>query len=245
MPQFGDDLYLGNAQSTLLPKPLNGLPLGGRGVGPLGRIYVYDIVLATINASAFYSGSPGSGAIALSAGVGITAVVDPTGVTRYTLDVPRAIEYVSGGNDTGVTFTARGYDYYGQPQTETTTGGSGATVTGLKTWQSITGITQSGTVSTTLTIGTTDIFGLPYAISDSGYVASVKWNETLASDAGTLVVADATTPATATTGDVRGTYKPSANASNGVRRLVLAQILTGIQCGPNATALGAFGVTPV
>lgn len=244
MTQFSDDLYLGNAPN-LYPTPtvLANPQAPGRGIGPLGRIYVYDIVPAALAANNLsVSASPGSGAIILAAGAGVTAVVDYAGVTRYTLDVPRAIRYVSGGNDTGITFTASGYDFYGQAQTETVTGANG-TATGLKAWQSITGVVASGAVASTLTIGTTDIFGLPYAISDAGYLDRVGWNNTLLNDTGTFVKADATSPATALTGDVRGTYVPSS-ASNGTKRLVMSLLLTAIQVGPNATQLGATGVTP-
>lgn len=243
MPEFGDDLYLGGAQSTLLPSIANQIPLGGRGFGPLGRVYLYDIApaaLAADNLSA--SASPGAGAIVLAAGAGVTAVVDYAGVTRYTLDVPRAIRYVSGSDDTGIAFTATGFDFYGQPQTETTTGANG-TATSKKTWKSITGVTHTGSVAGTLTIGTTDIFGLPVSIANTGYILSHIWDNVLADNAGTLVVADTAT-ATATTGDVRGTYAQSGSASNGTRRLVLGLGLTAIQVGPNATAAGLFGVTP-
>jgi hypothetical protein len=51
-----------------------------------------------------------------------------------------------------------------------------------------------------------------------------------------------TTPATSTTGDVRGTYVPST-ATNGVKRLVVVIALPGIAAGPNATRTGALGVT--
>ena len=49
--------------------------------------------------------------------------------------------------------------------------------------------------------------------------------------------------ATNATGDVRGTFAPTT-AANGSRRLVIAIGLTAIQAGPNATQVGAIGVTP-
>ena len=52
---------------------------------------------------------------------------------------------------------------------------------------------------------------------------------------------DLATTATTTTGDVRGTVVPSSSA-DGSRRLVVAILLTGIQCGPNSTRAGAMGV---
>jgi hypothetical protein len=78
-------------------------------------------------------------------------------------------------------------------------------------------------------------------VANVAYVASVKSNSTLAQDAGTFVAADTAT-ATTTTGDVRGTYVP-ATASNGIVRTVMGILLPGIAVGPNATRIGALGVT--
>ena len=66
----------------------------------------------------------------------------------------------------------------------------------------------------------------------------------MADNGGTFVAADATSPATNLTGDVRGTFAPSGNAANGSRRLVIAIGLTAVQAGPTATQVGAIGVTP-
>lgn len=247
MPQFSDDLYLGNAPN-LYPTPSTAADprRPGTGVGPMARQYVYDITPAALAANNLsVSASPGAGAVVLVAGAGVTAVVDYAGVTRYTLDVPRAVRLVSGSDDSGITYTVSGYDFYGQAQTEAITGANAGTATGKKAFSSVTGITHTGSVAGTLTVGTTDVFGLPYAISDAGYIVQAKWNNTLAANAGTFVAADATTPATTTTGDVRGTYLQAGAASDGSKRLVLVLALTAIQVGPNATQLGAFGVVPV
>ena len=53
---------------------------------------------------------------------------------------------------------------------------------------------------------------------------------------------EAAAPATTTTGDVRGTYTP-ATASNGIVRTVMGILLPAIAVGPNATRVGALGVT--
>jgi hypothetical protein len=118
---------------------------------------------------------------------------------------------------------------------------AGSTVNGLKAFFQITGITVSGGTSTAITVGTTDIIGSPVRFNNKGYIARCGWNGALAEDAATVVVADATT-ATTTTGDVRGTVVPSS-ACDGSKRLVVAILLTAIQCGPNATRAGALGVT--
>ena len=50
------------------------------------------------------------------------------------------------------------------------------------------------------------------------------------------------TTATTTTGDVRGTFAPSS-AADGIKRAVVTVAVPGIAVGPNATRVGALGVT--
>jgi hypothetical protein len=78
-------------------------------------------------------------------------------------------------------------------------------------------------------------------MTNVAYVSSVRWDSTLAADAGTFVAA-VTTAATTTSGDVRGTYVPSS-ATNGTKRLVMGVLLPAIAVGPNSTRTGALGVT--
>jgi len=85
------------------------------------------------------------------------------------------------------------------------------------------------------------VLGIPVRVPNVAYVVGVKSNNTLAQDAGTFVAADLAT-ATTTTGDVRGTYTP-ATASNGIIRTVMGILLPAIATGPNATRVGALGVT--
>ena len=143
---------------------------------------------------------------------------------------------------TARTVTISGYDYFGQAMTEAiTVATAGTAKSGKKAFYQIVSATISGS-ATAVTIGTTDIFGLPVRCIDAGYVVKAGWNNTLAQDAGTFVVADMTNPATSTTGDVRGTYTPSS-ASDGSKRLVMTIALPAIAVGPNATRTGALGVT--
>lgn len=240
MTHFSDSLHLGGA-STNIPVT-SGVSNGGLGFGPVARTYVYDIVPLTLNAAAYAaSQSPGAAALILTAGTGVTAIVT-NGVTRYTTDVPRTVTITSGGVDTGITFLVRGFDVYGAAMSEAITGASTATATGKKAFKSVISITPSAAAASTVTAGTSDVFGFPVAVVDVAYIASVKWNATLASDAGTFVAADGTTPATTTTGDVRGTYKPSANASNGTRRLVILVALSDLNIGAAQTIIGVKGI---
>ena len=160
----------------------------------------------------------------------VTTAGTPTGLT-YTLGVAP------------VTATVSGFDYFGQAMSEaiTTSAAVSTAVNGLKAFYVITGVSVSAATGTALTVGTNNVLGIPVRVANIAYLASVKSNNVLAQDAGTFVAADTAT-ATTTTGDVRGTYTP-ATASNGIVRTVAGILLPAIAVGPNATRVGALGVT--
>jgi hypothetical protein len=141
------------------------------------------------------------------------------------------------------TVTVSGFDYYGQAMSEAITSSAAVStaVNGKKAFYLVSSITTSGATGTALTVGTTDILGIPVRVANVAYVASVKSNNALAQDGGQFTAADTAT-ATTTTGDVRGTYAP-ATASDGIVRTVMGILLPGIAVGPNATRVGALGVT--
>lgn len=247
MPQFSDDLFLGTAVAggnavSDGPSPMT------VGVGPLGRVYVYDIAPAALAANNLAtSQNPGSaGSFTLTAGAGVTAVTLANGTTGYSLDVPRAIRIVAAGANTA-TYLVSGYDVYGQPMSQLLAAPSTSTVTTLKAFKIVTSVTNANTTAglNNLTVGTTDVFGLPVRVTNVGYIMSVKWDATLASNAGTFAAADTTATATTATGDVRGTFLQTGNASDGTRRLVIAIAIPAIGAGPSATRIGAFGVTQI
>jgi hypothetical protein len=215
-----------------------------RGIGPLGREYVYDIVpltLGTTNVAALQA-LAGPGNLVLTAGTGVTAVQKAGFGTVLQFDVPRAVSLTSAGNDSTLTFTISGFDIYGQPMTQVITGPNATTVTTLKAFWQVLSIASSLATVANVSAGTSDVLGVPVIISDAGYIDRAGWAGVLAADAGTFVAADATTPATGATGDVRGTYKPSS-ATNGARRLVMGILLPSTAVGPTATRAGALGVT--
>lgn len=237
MGQQVDDLWMGNATG---PQTNSWAGPGtiGRGVGPLGRVYIFDIVPETASATAVCAAQ----AVAGAGNATINGASASGGVA--TLDVARAVNVdSSNAGDTTQTVTVTGTDYWGQAQTETIALNGTTAVAGLKAFKTITQVAVSAALAGNLTVGSTDVFGLPYRVTDAGYILRAGWAGALADDAGTFVAADVTSPATATTGDVRGTFTPSS-AANGSRRLVLGLGLTGLQAGPNATQTGAIGVTP-
>ena len=242
MTHYSDNLHIGPAQTNI-----GAQVSGGLGFGPVGRCYIYDIVPLALNASALAaSQSPVAAALVLSAGTGVTAIVDAFGVTRYTFDVPRAVTVTSGGVDTGIAFLIKGYDFYGNPMSQLLTGASATVATTTKAFMSVVSIVPNGAVASTVTAGSADVFGLPVCVIDAGYVAHAAWNNALTADAGTFVAAVQTSPATTTTGDVRGTYKPSTGASDGTKRLVLTVALSSLNIGGSSqTIAGVLGVTQV
>ena len=214
------------------------------GVGPLGRIFVWDIVPQALATNNIATAASPTSAYTLTAGTNVKSVTLTNGTTGLQLDCPRAVSITIGaGTITNRNVTINGFDYYGQAMSEVIATGTtqSTTVNGKKAFYVVTSATVSGAVGATTALGTTDILGIPVRVFNVAYVASVKSNNTLAQDAGTFVAADTAT-ATTTTGDVRGTYVP-ATASNGIVRTVMGILLPAIAVGPNATRVGALGVT--
>jgi len=215
------------------------------GVGPLGRVYIWDVVpQAKLTTNIVAAVITTATTLTLAAGAGVTSATITGGGTGLQLDCPRAVSTTTGaGTPTSVNITVSGYDYYGQAMSEVIATGTVAstTVSGKKAFYQIASVTSSGASVVTVAVGTTDILGAPLRITDRGYVTRAGWDNTLAEDAGTMTVA-ATLTATTTTGDVRGTYLPSS-AADGIKRLVMGIALPAIAAGPNATRIGALGVT--
>ena len=213
------------------------------GVGPVGRIYVFDVIpqaASTTNIAASQTPT-GASNLTLTAGAGVRSVTRIDGTTALQLDCPRAVavSLVVGG--TARAYTISGYDYYGQAMSEVITSVAAATTNGKKAFYQIVSIAGAGASTTAVTVGTTQLIGLPVRVIDGGYLARIGYNGVSAIDAGTFAAA-ATATATTTTGDVRGTYSPSS-APDGIKRLVIGILLAGIAVGPNSTRTGALGVT--
>lgn len=246
-----DNLYLGGfgPAGMTLGDTSSDDPTLNQGIGAAGRVFHLTIVPAAVSAVnlAAAQHTVAATALALAAGAGITAVANfqGSGLTAYALDVPRCVSLTSAANLSAMTFTLVGYDYLGRLTTSTIAGPNINTVTFPKAVKWVVSITPSATDGVNnVSAGMSDKFGLPWAITDAGQILSNKWANSLTQDAGTLVTADTTAPATAATGDPRGTYQP-ASASDGVKRLVIAAHLFATQCGAQATQAAAIGVAPV
>lgn len=119
----------------------------------------------------------------------------------------RNVTLTSSGDDTGATFTVQGFDCYFYPMTEVITGANAGAAVGKKAFKYVQSITPAGTLAAgpaTVSAGIGSVFGIPIRVDHLGDMF-VFWNNAVQSN-GTFVAAVTTDPATATTGDVRGTY---------------------------------------
>ena len=240
--QISDDIQLGpvvpGTSNTAGSSPME------LGVGPMGRVFIYDVVPLTLQVAGLAaSQNPGSGAsFTLTAGTGVTARTRADGTVEYVLDVPRSVTIKATGANTA-TYTITGYDVYGQRMSQTLAAPSTSTVTSTKMFKTVVSVTNANATAGTngIEVGYSDLIGLPYRLLSRDYVVGSNFNATAVA-LSAYTVADQTSPATTSTTDVRG-YITLPTAADGTKRLVVALALPAIACGPNATRVGACGVT--
>lgn len=191
------------------------------------------------------TGSTVTGLLALDGAAGLVTFGSSSTIQLWdpTKALSRNIRITSVADETGATFSVKGYDIYGFPMSETITGVNNGIASGKKAFKYVASVTPAGTLSgSNVSVGTGDVFGFPLysATWTAGADAdvSISWNAA-AITANTGYVAGVTSTATATTGDVRGTYAVQS-ASDGSKRLVFTQspALTNI-----GSVSGLFGVT--
>ena len=182
----------------------------GAGITVLAASFLTLPSLATIPAGSLaIDGSPGYQRFGSGK---ITAFYD------YTKMLARNIQIASVGNDSSATFTVKGWDVYGYPQTETITGASGATASGKKCFKFVASITPAGTLSgSNASAGQGDVYDLGITCNSFGFL-NIVWNGSTVTSSTGFTTADVTSPATATTGGTRGTYAVQS-ASNGTKKL--------------------------
>lgn len=130
-----------------------------------------------------------------------------------------SVNVTHGTSIVACSVTVSGYDVWGYKTVETlsvTATGTNKTVAGLKAFRYVesVAIASAGDATTnTVNVGWGDALGLPYKLTDAADLVRVSFNGAL--DTGPTVAAAVTTsPATATTGDVRGTVD-TTSACNG------------------------------
>ena len=153
--------------------------------------------------------------------------------------IARAVSVTGSASATGGNITINGYDIYGVPMSEVIAAPAGAsTVNGKKAFKYISSVVPAFTDAHNYSVGTTDIYGFPIRSDNFGDVA-INYNATGITANTGYTAAVTTSPATTTTGDVRGTYALQS-AADGSKRLVVRQFITPANM-PSVT--GLFGVT--
>ncbi|MBO4228016.1 hypothetical protein [Bradyrhizobium neotropicale] len=168
---------------------------------PLPVLNLGTLVVREVNLGAPAAGSAAAIAASQSLAAATTAGATLT-AGAAALDVPRNV--VAAWTGTAV-LTVTGKDQYGKTVVESSA--SGTSFTGKKAFASVTKVTVSADV-TALTVGTGNVLGLPVALPQAGQVIG-ELQDGAKPTAGTITAA-VTSAATATTGDVRGTYAPNA-----------------------------------
>lgn len=165
----------------------------------------------------------------------------PTGVDPYTVaglaacfnpieGLARNVSITANAGATGQAVTVRGYDIFGMPMTEVITAVAASTVWGKKAFKYIASITPATTDGGhTLAAGLGDTFGLNLR-SDKWEFTNLFYNGGFVTTSAGWLKADATTPATGTTGDVRGTVQVSTGGAGGTGTAIatLAAITNGV-----------------
>lgn len=223
-----------------------GMTLSGTGVasgttvvnqltGPAGGAGTYTVTGNATVSSTTITGQMTGGYAALAQPFGQVKTVN---VWNPQALVARAVCIRGSTSATGGDFLVSGYDIYGVPMTETITAGAGAVTTnGKKAFKYIASVVPQFTDAHNYSVGTTDIYGFPLRSDFFGDVA-INYNATGITASTGYVAADTTT-ATATTGDVRGTYALQS-AADGSKRLMIRQFPLAANMGSIA---GLFGVT--
>jgi hypothetical protein len=175
---------------------------------------------------------------------GTVPMADGSWPVVWQVDVPRNLVCTVTHNSSIVacTCTVIGYDVWGEKMAETytiTATGTSKTVTGKKAFAYILSIsiTSAGNATTnTLTLGSGNVLGLPYALQSTDDLIQLMTAGVSDLANATIVAADATSPATATTGDTRGSIV-STTVPDGTKTYV-----AWVYVGKANTATGLSGV---
>ncbi len=175
---------------------------------------------------------------------GIPTPVIYHSVLCWPIAVPRAFTVTvnHASSVVAMTVTIAGFDKYGEAMSELftiTAGTASRTVAGKKAFFYIKSITLTAagdaTANTACNVGWNDVLGLPYKVALKSDFISAYFND-IVDTTYTLVLADVTSPATTSTGDVRGTID-NASACDGSAIWVWLHV-----ADPNSK-IGLVGIT--
>lgn len=157
--------------------------------------------------------------------------------------IARSVSITGVSAGAGGAFLVSGYDVYGYPMSQTITVAAGVnTVNSTKAFKFVTSVVPQFTDPQNYSVGYGDTYGFPL-LTTTFQDVMVNWNSAVITSATGYTAADATNPATAATGDVRGTYA-TQSASDATKRLIVEQypVLPSMIVNPTT---GLFGQAQV
>ena len=180
---FSTGICSGNVTDNLL----NGICANGQGL-PTSPYVTYNVtpLTAQVNNVALSQSVLNETTLVLTAGTGVTLITDPNSpyFGCLELDCPRALQFIIGstGAPNIANITIDGYpgfsSYTRRTQEQiTTTTTAGQIFYTNKTYRFVKSITVSGGVGTggTVSVGTSDILGLPFFVKSPQDIVSKKW----------------------------------------------------------------------
>jgi hypothetical protein len=221
-----DDLRTGNAVNANRTKA--GIPLAGAEAQAVLVVSLGAPITADVDGICAAQAVAGAGNATINGALAASGVATLDGLGGRGVEVDS-----SDAGDTTQTVTIYGTDIHGASLIETIALNGTTAVPGLKAFKTVTRVAVSAALAGNLTVGTTDVLGLPYRPVVGGYLGAIL-NENTA-DAATYV-APLRTTSTATSADVRGTINP-AGAVDGTN---VYKVRIAVQNGP--TSVEAFGI---
>lgn len=230
----GTSLFVSPAPATALGVPIGGANLWGSALLP--------------PATQFGPSAASANAVSKTLQAGVVRAHNPREMLARNLVVTAS---TATGGTAVIAFT--GYDVWGNFMTEAISASGTTLVGGKKAWKYVLSATPNTTQIANYTLGFGDSFGLPIRCDEGQSLQAWAGNTALASVTG--VATAVTSPATNTTGDVRGTITMSLFATtntpiavqattNNVVRLYVEQTPTlsaVLNANPNNT-IPMFGV---
>lgn len=129
-------------------------------------------------AGALLLNGPASSSVGLSSSANVTEPGGPLSKTQIlapsggqsvstaavVLSPPQSVIIASAGNDSGINWTVKGFDYGGSPLTEVIAGGNVGNATTVNQFAVVTSISASGATASTVTAGTGTVIYSPWLI---------------------------------------------------------------------------------
>lgn len=228
-----DEIFLGAPQAGGINSALRGVRLA-----MIHRQIIQNALAGDVDGLVT---AAGSGATAAAGDVPIDGAFLSGGIGVIATPRNIVIDSTNAG-DTSQIITITGTDIVGNLQVENIAANGVTEVAGKKAFATVTSINNSLVFAGNLTVGTSITlanieFGLDAGLSSLfDIVQAHDGSSLLTAEGGTFTVADTTSPATAVTGDTKGTYSPG-NLPDGVVDyiLVFLPILTKDGYGQNFT----------